>query len=287
MAETGGVAQRFASRKCYCLFGGISFLERRYTQSYPPNVSIRKPLLSSRCRPLQRTSYRSLSMEAQVKAQPVVLELSKNKKVPVFVMMPLNMIYVDPEGIPRIRKIKALTASLRAFKLIGVHGIAVEVWWGIVERLSPSKYNWSLYEELFRLISEAGLKMHVALCFHSNQHLASTESWGVSLPLWIIEIGEGNENIYYRDKNGITNADYLTLGVDEIPLFCGRTALQCYEDFMINFVNKFESFIGRTIEEISIGLGPSGELRYPAHPPSGGRWKFPGIGEFQCYDKYM
>lgn len=50
--------------------------------------------------------------------------------------------------------------------------------------------------------------------------------------------------------------------MDEVPLLSGRTALQCYEDFMLSFVNKFESFIGSVIEEISIGLGPSGELRY-------------------------
>lgn len=76
------------------------------------------------------------------------------------------------------------------------------------------------------------------------------------------QIGDHNKDIYYRDKNGFSNDDYLTLGVDQLPLFCGRTALQCYEDFMLSFVEKFESFIGSVIEEISIGLGPSGELRY-------------------------
>ncbi|XP_019057972.1 PREDICTED: inactive beta-amylase 4, chloroplastic isoform X2 [Tarenaya hassleriana] len=101
------------------------------------------------------------------------------------------------------------------------------------------------------------------------------------------QIGDLNKDIYYRDENGFSNSDYLTLGVDQLPLFCGRTALQCYEDFMISFCNKFEPLVGSVIEEISIGLGPSGELRYPSHPSGDGRWKFPGIGEFQCYDKYM
>ncbi|TYK07944.1 aspartic proteinase A1-like [Cucumis melo var. makuwa] len=36
-----------------------------------------------------------------------------------------------------------------------------------------------------------------------------------------------------------------------------------------------------------IGLGPFGELRYLAHPFADGRWMFPEIGEFHCYDKYM
>lgn len=77
----------------------------------------------------------------------------------------------------------------------------------------------------------------------------------------LCQIGEHNKDIYYRDQNGFSNDAYLTLGVDQIPLFCGRTALQCYEDFMFSFVNKFDSFIGSVIEEISVGLGPSGELR--------------------------
>ena len=85
-------------------------------------------------------------------------------------------------------RIKALTISLKALKLAGVHGIAVEVWWGIVERFSPFVYNWSLYEELFKLISESGLKLHVALSFHSNMHSSSRVKGGVSLPLWIVEV---------------------------------------------------------------------------------------------------
>ncbi|KAM1356171.1 hypothetical protein ACFXTH_030338 [Malus domestica] len=58
------------------------------------------------------------------------------------------------------------------------------------------------------------------------------------------------------------------------------------DDFMSSFAKKFEFLIRTVIEKISVGLGPSGELKYPAHPGDS-RWKFPGIGEFQCYDKYM
>ncbi|KAK4406018.1 Beta-amylase 1, chloroplastic [Sesamum angolense] len=44
---------------------------------------------------------------------------------------------------------------------------------------------------------------------------------------------------------------------------------------------------GDTIVEIQVGMGPAGELRYPSYPEQDGIWKFPGIGAFQCYDKYM
>jgi beta-amylase len=39
------------------------------------------------------------------------------------------------------------------------------------------------------------------------------------------------------------------------------------------------------LQEIQVGMGPCGELRYPSYPESNGTWRFPGIGEFQCYDK--
>ncbi|KAB2615468.1 inactive beta-amylase 4 [Pyrus ussuriensis x Pyrus communis] len=159
-------------------------------------------------------------------------------------MMPVDAFCCDGARRPRIRKIKALTVSLKALKLTCVHGIAVE--------------------------------LHVALSFHSNVNSSSSRTGGVTLPLWIIEIGDQNKHIYYWDQNGFSNDDYLTLGVDHVPLFCGRTLSK-----------KFELLIGTVIEEISVGLGPSGELKYPAHPLANGRWKFPGIGEFQCYDKYM
>ena len=45
--------------------------------------------------------------------------------------------------------------------------------------------------------------------------------------------------------------------------------------------------VGNTITEVTVGMGPAGELRYPAYPEGDGRWRFPGVGEFQCYDRFM
>lgn len=41
------------------------------------------------------------------------------------------------------------------------------------------------------------------------------------------------------------------------------------------------------IQGISIGLGPSGELRYPSYDQQSKYSNIHGAGEFQCYDKYM
>lgn len=50
---------------------------------------------------------------------------------------------------------------------------------------------------------------------------------------------------------------------------------------------RFETDITILLQEIQVGMGPCGELRYPSYPESNGTWRFPGIGEFQCYDKVL
>ncbi|KAG6589184.1 Beta-amylase, partial [Cucurbita argyrosperma subsp. sororia] len=86
---------------------------------------------------------------------------------------------------------------------------------------------------------------------------------------------------------GTRNQEYLTLGVDNQPLFHGRTAVEIYRDYMKSFrENMLDYLEDGLIIDIEVGLGPAGELRYPSYVENQG-WVFPGIGEFQCYDKYL
>jgi beta-amylase len=63
--------------------------------------------------------------------------------------------------------------------------------------------------------------------------------------------------------------------------------LQVYYDYTRSFRQNLSDFFDDgTITEIEVGLGACGELRYPSYPERNG-WKYPGIGEFQCYDKYL
>lgn len=41
------------------------------------------------------------------------------------------------------------------------------------------------------------------------------------------------------------------------------------------------------LQAVTIGLGPDGELRYPSTHGAANPRKPIGVGEFQCYDKYM
>ena len=68
------------------------------------------------------------------------------------------------------------------------------------------------------------------------------------------------------------------LGCDELPLFWGRTPVDMYRDFVDAFGDAFDYLFGGVITEITVGLGPAGELRYPSYPEGDGRWRFPGVG---------
>ena len=59
-----------------------------------------------------------------------------------------------------------MNASLMALKTAGVEGVMVDVWWGLVEKDGPLKYNWDGYVELVQMVQKHGLKLHAVMSFH-------------------------------------------------------------------------------------------------------------------------
>ncbi|KAF4362559.1 hypothetical protein F8388_011386 [Cannabis sativa] len=193
-------------------------------------------------------------------------------RVPVFVMLPLDT--MGHGG--HLNKPRAMNASLMALKSAGVEGIMVDAWWGLVEKEGPLKYNWEGYAELVQMAQKLGLKLQVVMSFHQCGGNVG-DSCSIPLPPWVLEEISKNPDIVYTDRSGRRNPEYISLGCDAMPILRGRTPIQVYSDFMRSFRDRF----------IQVGMGPCGELRYPSYPESNGTWRFPGIGEFQCYDKYM
>ena len=69
----------------------------------------------------------------------------------------------------------------------------------------------------------------------------------------------------------------MSLWADEAPrALGGRSPLECYGDFMAAFRDAFLDDIGGAIEEVVVGAGPCGELRYPSYVEANG-WRFPGV----------
>ncbi|KAM0922174.1 hypothetical protein ACQ4PT_006393 [Festuca glaucescens] len=210
-------------------------------------------------------------------------EEARKVGVPVFVMMPLDTVRKDGSALNRR---KAVQASLAALKSAGAAGIMVDVWWGIAESEGPGQYNFAGYIELMEMAKKAGLKVQAVMSFHQCGGNVG-DSVNIPLPKWVTEEMDKDQDLAYTDRCGRRNYEYISLGADALPALKGRTPIQCYADFMRAFRDHLAPYMGSTICEIQVGMGPAGELRYPSYPESNGTWSFPGIGEFQCYDRYM
>lgn len=58
------------------------------------------------------------------------------------------------------------------------------------------------------------------------------------------------------------------------------------KDYMGSFASTFAPFLGNTVVEIQVGMGPCGELRYPSYMLSQG-WDYPGVGLIMAHDAGM
>ncbi|CAK0759773.1 hypothetical protein CVIRNUC_002723 [Coccomyxa viridis] len=191
----------------------------------------------------------------------------------------------------------------------GAHGVMLDVWWGICERHGPKQYDFKAYIELFKKAKKSGLKVQAVMSFHAGGGNVGDGSCDIPLPPWVLKAGElENDDIFYTDKRQSRDHECLSLGCDKAPILDGRTPLQAYADFIEEFAHQcnLHDLWGSTVTEICVGTGPCGELRYPAYQEKGGKWSYfgemlgtgatgglsvqrgiPGIGEFQCYDKFM
>lgn len=202
--------------------------------------------------------------------------------VPLFVMLPLGVItrenlFPDQEKLEK---------QLRELRKAGVDGVMVDVWWGVIEAKGPKQYDWSSYRKLFELVQKCGLRAQAIMSFHQCGGNVGDAMY-IPIPDWIRVVGEEDPDIFYTNRSGNRNPEYLSIGVDNLPIFQGRTAVEMYSDYMKSFREAMSDLLeSGTIVDIEVGLGPAGELRYPSYPQDQG-WLFPGIGEFQCYDKYL
>ena len=73
----------------------------------------------------------------------------------LFVMMPLDSMTMNN----MVNRRKAMNTSLQALKSVGVKGIMMHVWWGLVEREAAGSYNWGGYTELLETAKKHGLKV--------------------------------------------------------------------------------------------------------------------------------
>jgi hypothetical protein len=67
-------------------------------------------------------------------------------------------------------------------------------------------------------VTALGMKARVRLGFHSVG-CNTGDTCTVSLPPWVLNIAESNPDVLYTDAEGCRHNEYLSLGVDDEPLF--------------------------------------------------------------------
>ncbi|KAG9395352.1 Glycoside hydrolase family 14 [Carpediemonas membranifera] len=204
--------------------------------------------------------------------------------IPVNVMLPLDLVNSDGS----LKNPSNLKSQLQKLKSVNTDGVMTDVWWGIVE-YQPGKYNWEGYLDLAEMCEEIGLKLQFVMSFHQcGGNVGDTVN--IPIPSFVRSVAHA-EGLLYKDHDGHEDEEYLSLSADHQAVFPGangqkRTAVQMYSDYMSSLAAAFNQYLASgTLNEIEVGMGPAGELRYPGYQQK--YWSYPGIGEFQCFDKYL
>ena len=120
---------------------------------------------------------------------------------------------------------EGLEEQLKELKAAGVDGVMVDIWWGIVESKGPKQYDWYAYRSMFKLVQQCGLKIQAIMSFHQCGGNVG-DAVNIPLPQWVLDVGESDPDIFYTNRAGNRNKEYLTIGVDNQSLFGERTAVQ-------------------------------------------------------------
>ncbi|KAM7260452.1 hypothetical protein ACFE04_016193 [Oxalis oulophora] len=207
-----------------------------------------------------------LSIKAEQSIEPVRsnrrscrFESTKtDDQVKLFVGLPLDAV----SNCNTINLGRAIAAGLKALKLLGVEGVELPIWWGIVENQNRGIYEWSTYLTLVEMVQKAGLKLHVSLCFNASKEPR------ISLPEWVSQIGQSQPGLYFTDCSRQPYTKCLSLGVDDLPVLDGKTPIEVYRDFCESFKSTFSQFMDPTI------TSPTGFFH-----EHGGSWESP-YGDF-------
>lgn len=205
-------------------------------------------------------------------------------RVPVFIMMPLD--WMTDDGMA-LRSPEKLSMQLKALRDIGVRGVMADVWWGLCEE-EAGKYRFGAAQAICALLKENGLQLQATMSFHQCGGNVG-DVCSVPLPPWVLSTAR-EKDLLYRYSSSHVSQDYLSLAADDLRVLAGpaglRTPLECYRDFMAAFLAACKEFIGSTVCELQVGMGPCGELRYPSYMMAKG-WQYPGVGLVTADDEHM
>ena len=221
------------------------------------------------------------------------------KRVPVRMMLPLDTFVRDAAtGAPRLKDEAWLDRALGALKRSGVDGVSVDVWWGLCA-LDGTRYDFGCVAQLAELCARHALHLTCIMSFHVCGNSVGDDVH-VPLPAFVAAAVDAagdaaTTGFYCADAAGRVARDAFSPAADALPLRLApaapaTTLLALYTTFMELFAAAMreEGLLGagRVVDEVAVGLGPCGELRYPSYDAALG-WAWPQAGVPVCHDAHM
>jgi beta-amylase len=173
----------------------------------------------------------------------------------------------------------AFNNQLKIAKSMGVNAVAVDVWWGKVEKTGDNVFDWSYYDRLENAIEMAGLHWVPIMSFHQCGGNVG-DVCRVPIPSWIWDRnkdqGVTKQDLQYKSERDNSSTEVVSLWQD-------RLIILQFQEFMTAFAEHFGTKADIT-DEIDLSMGPAGELRYPSYDAHDGQpCGFPTRGCFQAY----
>ena len=239
-----------------------------------------------------------MRMPSSAGATKTQSEGGRRRWVPVRVMLPLDTFVFDKErGSPVLKDRDWLDRVLGALRQAKVDGVSVDVWWGMFA-IDGMRYDFSPVVDLAELCLKHRMHLTCIMSFHVCGNSVG-DSVHVPMPSFVVdavrELGKGS-GFYCADCHGNEATDAFSPAADELPLKIGdepvpTTLLSLSTTFMELFAfsmreNKYLFGPNGVVDEIAIGMGPCGELRYPSYDETLG-WKWPEVGSLMCFDPHM
>ncbi|AQL06672.1 hypothetical protein ZEAMMB73_Zm00001d047480 [Zea mays] len=173
---------------------------------------------------------RALVSESESEA---AAERAADGAVRLFVGLPADAVVSDGRGVSRSR---AVSAALRALKLLGVDGVELPVSWAAVQPGSGAWFEWAGYRAVAAMVRDAGLDLRVSL-----------RTDGDALPEWVADAAAADPDVLFTDRSGRRRVGCISFAVDELPVLVGRSPLQAYEAFFRSFAEEFNDLLGSTV----------------------------------------
>jgi beta-amylase len=200
----------------------------------------------------------------------------------ITVMAPLMV--GDPNDIESKDSQAAMTdfrRMLKEAKDLKIDGVSIDFWWGLINK-DQGKFDFSYYHKLTDEVIKSGLDFVPVMSFHNTKKGGNVgDNVDMPLPPWIWQdladkLGSTDLDIgKYKSEQNHFSDEYIQLWAD-------KAAMNYYADTISAFRSSFASK-APYISEVSMSLGPAGELRYPSYNSHDDNTGYPTRGALQAY----